>query len=340
MGLACKFGHTMINVIIPAAGIGTRLRPHTHTLTKALLPVAGKPILGHILDRLTGLPGLGGIWIVLGVFADQIRTYVTSHHQLPVHFVDQSELRGLGYAIHLGLEAIPGDDPVLVILGDTIVETDLTLFMAGPDDALGVHEVDDPRRFGVVETEGRWIKHLVEKPETPASKQAVVGLYGIKSTSLLRQCLNDVVARNRTVAGELQVTDALQLMVDRGSRMAAVNVDGWYDCGELETLLLTNRHLLQTCGQQVTVPGSVVIPPSYVAPTARIEQSVIGPYASIGDRAVVRQSIIMNSIVSEGAEMRHCVLADSMIGSHASVVGRVERLNIGDSSEIGLAIQS
>jgi len=325
----------MTNIIIPAAGIGSRLRPHTHTLSKALLPVAGKPILGHIIDRLVGVPDLGTVWIVVGFLADQIQSFVTAHYDLDVRFVHQSELRGLGYAIHLALKEIQGDDPLLVILGDTIVETNFAAFMAGPDDALGVKEVGDPRRFGVVETEGGWIRRLVEKPEIPPSHQAVVGLYGIKNTGLLRECLDIVVTRNQSVAGELQVTDALQLMVDRGSRMAAITVDGWYDCGKLETLLLTNRHLLDQRAQRVTLEGSLVIPPSFVSPTARVEHSIVGPYASIGDRAEICEAIVMNSIVSEGANIRRCVVEDSMIGSNATVVGAVEHLNIGDSSEVG-----
>lgn len=325
----------MTNVIIPAAGIGSRLRPHTHTLSKALLPVAGKPILGHIIDRLIGVPNLGTVWIVVGFLADQIESYVTTHYDLDVRFVHQSDLRGLGYAIHLALKEIPNDDPLMVILGDTIIETSFSTFMAGPDDALGVREVADPRRFGVVETEGAWIKRLVEKPANPPSHLAVVGLYGIKNTRLLRECLETVIARNQEVAGELQVTDALQLMVERGSRMAAITVEGWYDCGKLETMLLTNRHLLDQRAQHVSIPGSLIIPPSYVSPSARLERAIIGPYASIGDRAEVTEAIVANSIVSEGASIRRCVIEDSMIGANANVVGGVEHLNIGDSSEVG-----
>lgn len=327
----------MINVIIPAAGVGTRLRPHTHTAPKALLQVAGKPILGHILDRLAGLRGRGAIWLVVGFLADQIESYVREHYAgLDVRFVRQEDLRGLGFAIHLALKEVPSDDPLLVILGDTIVEIDLGAFMAGGGDALGVKEVDDPRRFGVVEVDQGLVTRLVEKPADPPSNLAVVGLYGINNTALLRRCLADVVARDAGAAGELQLTDALQLMVDRGSRMEARTVDGWYDCGKLETLLLTNQHLLRQMNTPVSAPGSVIIGPSYIAPTARVERSVIGPHVSIGDRAVVQQSILVNSIVSSDAEVRRCVLHDSMVGSNAVVSGHSQRLNVGDSSEIGI----
>jgi glucose-1-phosphate thymidylyltransferase len=328
----------MINVIIPAAGIGTRLRPLTHTAPKAMLHVAGKPILGHILDHVATLPDLGTIYLVVGFLAEQIEDYIESHYDLDIRFVHQQDLRGLGFAVHLAIDQVTSDDPLLIILGDTIVETDLTTFMAGPDEALGVKEVDDPRRFGVVETDDKHlVKRLVEKPSDPPSNLAVIGLYGIKKTALLRECLNAVVARNQTAAGELQMTDALQLMIDRGSRMEARIVEHWYDCGKPETLLSTNRHLLETHQRQYDRKDCIVIPPSYVAPSAKVERAIVGPYASIADEAEVRESVIINSIISEGAKVLRCVLEESLIGSNASVYGHIHRLNVGESSVVGLS---
>lgn len=327
----------MTNVIIPAAGVGTRLRPHTHTLPKALLHVAGKPILGHILDRLQALPDLGPVWLVVGFRGDQVRDYVQSDYDLDFRFVEQTELRGLGHAIHCALSEIPNDDPLLVILGDTILDLDLAAFMSGGDDALGVKEVADPRRFGVVElaADGRYIKRLVEKPSNPPSNLAVIGLYGIHHTRLLRNALNDVVAGGTTTAGEIQITDALQLMVERGSRMRAVSVDGWFDCGNFETLLETNRYLLQKNPGTGEWDGSAVVPPSYISPGARIERSVIGPYASVSDQAEIIDSVIRNSIVSEGASVRQCVLEDSIVGTRAVVRGSARQVNLGEASVAG-----
>ncbi|HUU44987.1 MAG TPA: sugar phosphate nucleotidyltransferase [Acidobacteriota bacterium] len=328
----------MINVIIPAAGIGTRLRPHTHTLPKALLPVAGRPILGHILNRIKGLDDLGPIWMVVGFKAPEIKAYVQSRFDLDVRFVQQNELRGLGHAIYLSMAEIPNDNPILVILGDTILEVDLAAFMSGTDDVLGVREVADPRRFGVVEldADGHRIKRLVEKPADPPSNLAVVGLYGIHNTQLFRGALADVVASNTTSAGEIQVTDALQLMVERGSRMRAHRVEGWYDCGNFETILETNRYLLETTHTPGDPKDSVVVAPSFVSPRARVVRSVIGPYASIGDDAEVVDSVVRNAIVSEGARVCRCVLEDSIIGTGAVVEGTAARLNVGESSEIGM----
>ncbi|HWO57210.1 MAG TPA: sugar phosphate nucleotidyltransferase [bacterium] len=326
----------MTNVIIPAAGVGTRLRPHTHTAPKALLPVAGKPILGHILDRIAAVDGLGTIRLVVGFLGDQIEEYVRTRYDLNVRFVQQAELLGLGYAVHLALEDTPDDDPVLIILGDTILDVDLGSFVTGPEDAIGVKEVDDPRRFGVIETDGRYITRLVEKPADPPSKWAVVGLYGIHSTGLLRRCLKDVIGSARTSAGEIQMTDALQLMVERGSRMRAVPVDGWFDCGKVETLLQTNRHLLGKSALHYQLDGSIVLPPVYIAPSAVVERSVIGPYVSIGQGARVADTVVRNSIIADEAQVSRCVMEDSLVGARATVEGTAKRLNVGDSSAVGL----
>jgi glucose-1-phosphate thymidylyltransferase len=327
----------MINVIIPAAGVGTRLRPHTHTAPKALLPVAGQPILGHILERLSGLKGLGTIRIVVGFLGDQIEEFVNNQFDLPVRFVKQDDLLGLGYAVHLALVDTPDDHPVLVILGDTILDVDLAEFVTGPDDAIGVKIVDDPRRFGVVETDGQYVKRLVEKPENPRSNLAVVGLYGIQSTELFRRCLGDVVAKSRTTAGEIQITDALQLMVERGSRMRVVPVEGWFDCGKVETLLETNRYLLGKSLIRYELDGSIVIPPVYIAPSALVERSVIGPYVSVGHGARVIDSVVRNSIIADDAQVSYSILEDSLIGARAIVEGSAKRLNVGDSSSVGLS---
>ncbi|MCH8991317.1 MAG: NTP transferase domain-containing protein [Acidobacteria bacterium] len=327
----------MTNVIIPAAGVGTRLRPHTHTRPKALLHVAGKPILGHILDRLQALPDPGPVWLVIGFRGDQVQDYVRSAYDLDFHFVEQTELRGLGHAIHLALSEIPNDDPVLVILGDTILDVDLAEFMSGGDDALGVKEVADPRRFGVVElsADGRYVKHLVEKPANPPSNLAVVGLYGFHNTPLLRSALAEVVGGGTTTAGEIQMTNALQLMVERGSRMRAVRVDGWFDCGNFESLLDTNRYLLEKSPGTGDRDGSVVVPPSYISPSARIERSVIGPYASVSDEAEIVDSVIRNSIISEGAGVKQCILENSIVGTRAVVHGSVRQVNLGEASVVG-----
>ena len=179
------------------------------------------------------------------------------------------------------------------------------------------------------------ITRLIEKPEQPTSKLAVVGIYGFHNTQLLKSCLKEVVEREVKTQGEIQITGVLQMMVDRGSTMVPHRVGGWYDCGKLETLLKTNRHLLKGFDQTYEFGDSVIIAPSYVAPTAKVSQSVIGPYVSVGDQAEVVQSVVHNTIIGEQAEVRRCLLENSMIGNAASVNGKFDHLNVGDFSEIG-----
>ena len=219
-----------MKAIIPAAGIGSRLRPHTHTAPKALLHVAGKPILGHILDELLAF-GVKEIVFVVGFLGDKIVDYVKSNYDIKASFVTQEELNGLGWAIYLTKGYIKPDEPVLIILGDTIFETDMTTILNGQYDSIGTKIVDDPRRFGIAQTDGKFVTKLIEKPEKPLSKQALVGIYYIKSTGLFIRCLDRIIDEKITTRGEYQLTDALELMIKDGCEMTTFNVDGWFDCG-------------------------------------------------------------------------------------------------------------
>jgi glucose-1-phosphate thymidylyltransferase len=324
---------TRPTIIIPAAGIGSRLRPHTHTIPKSLLHVAGKPILGHILDSIAGIDP-AEIVIVTGFLGDKVQEYVSEHYRLRTRFVEQAELLGLGYAVHLALKAI-GDGPVMILLGDTIVETDMAAFMQEGSNVLGLTPVEDPTRFGIAEVVDGMVIAMEEKPAQPRTNLALIGLYYISDTAPLRRHLNELVVKNITTKGEIELTDALQRMIDDGGRFRAFTVDGWYDCGKRETLIATNRHLLEKIAPNPVRDGSVIIPPSYVAPTAVVESSIIGPYVSISDKAVVAGSIIRNSIIGYRAEVRHALLSDSLIGHNAVVFGDFRALNVGDSSEIG-----
>jgi len=323
-----------VKVIIPVAGIGTRMRPHTHTAPKGLLHVAGKPILGHILDRLNKID-ISEIIFIIGFLGEKIADYVKKNYKFKSRFVYQEELKGLGFALHLVSPKVKKDEPVLIILGDTIIEANLGPVLKRKQNALGTHWVDDPRRFGIVEKERGWVKRLVEKPEHPTSHQAIVGLYYITDTWLLKECLKEIVSKNIRTRGEYQLTDALQLMINRGAKFSTFNIDGWYDCGKPETLLETNQHLLSKMKLKRKIPGSVLIPPVYVSPTAKIIDSVVGPFVSVADDAVIRSSIIRNSIIGEESEVNFCLLESSLIGIAANVFGTYQKLNVGDSSVVG-----
>lgn len=325
-----------MKAIIPVAGVGSRLRPHTFTLPKVLLNVAGKPILGHILDHLQAA-GVTRVSFIVGHMGDLIENYVRANYSLPCEFIVQAEPRGLGHAVSLGLNE--QDREVLVILGDTIFEIDLAPVLANSTtSALGVKEVADPRRFGVVETNNGFVTRLVEKPDQPKSNLVLVGIYLLRNAQLLRQAINILFERNLTTRGEYQLTDALQLMIEHGESMTTFPVTSWFDCGKPETLLATNRHLLDLKGTNgnasAAKSGAVIVPPVYIHPEATIERSVVGPYATVGRGAVVRDAMVRDSILGEAAHVENALVESSLVGNNSTISGRFLRYNLGDSSEI------
>ena len=321
-----------MRAIIPVAGFGSRLRPHTYTLPKVLLNVAGKPIIGHILDKIIE-DGFNEATIIVGHLGDKIRDYVLSQYKINVDFVEQAEAKGLAHAIYLARKSF-SSEPILIILGDTIFDVDLKPVIKGQHSAIGVKQVADPRRFGVVELTDGFAKNLIEKPEEPKSNLAIVGLYWIRNPKLLEQCIDELFIKDKKTKGEYQLTDALQLMIQQGEKIKTFDVEGWYDCGKPETLLATNRHLLSKIPNKKKLDGVVIIPPVFISDQAKVTNSIIGPYATISDGAEIVDSIIKNSIVSEDAQVRQVLIDNSLVGSNAVVTGNFKRINIGDSSEI------
>lgn len=318
--------------VVPVAGTGTRLRPHTHTYPKVLLTVGDKPIIGHILDDISA-SGIKKVCLVVGYLGEKIKEYVAKNYKgLQVSYVEQTEQKGLGHAIWLTRRAVTG--PVVVMLGDTVLDADLSKFLNSKEDCIAVKEVADPRRFGVVETKGGYISAMVEKPEHPKTNLAIVGIYSFRSSALLYNSLERLVESGRTTKGEIQFTDALALLVKEGHRIKPVAIEGWYDCGKPETLLETNRHILDRKKFSPKAKNSLIIPPVYISPTARVENSIVGPYASIGDGARIDSAIISDSIVNENAQIRNVNLGGSLVGPSATVIGRKDQLNVGENSEI------
>ena len=318
--------------VVPVAGAGTRLRPHTYTYPKVLLTVGDKPIIGHILDDLQAA-GIRKVCLVIGYLGEKIKEYVSAGYPgLHVTYVEQPEPKGLGHAIWLNRRSVGG--PVLVMLGDTILDADISKFLTSKDDCIAVKEVADPRRFGVVETRGGYISAMVEKPEKPKTNLAIVGIYSFHSSQLLYNSLEKLVASGVTTRGEVQFTDALSLMVKTGHRIKPMPIEGWYDCGKPETLLETNRHILDRKKFSPKAKNTQIIPPVYIAPTAMVENSIVGPYVSIGDGAKITSSIISDSIVNENAVIADMNLTGSLVGPSATVVGMKDRLNVGENSEI------
>lgn len=325
-----------MRAIIPVAGLGTRLRPHTHNTPKVLLNVAGKPILAHILDELI-LQGCDKATIITGYLGDMVEAYVGKHYDIEVDFVEQEEMLGLGHAIWCARETF--DDELMIILGDTIFDADLSRAKKSGKNSLGVKEVEDPRRFGVVvEKDGR-IEKLVEKPDTPISNEAIVGIYYIKDYDQMRSSLDYILDNNIKTKNEYQLTDALQHMIDNGSEFTTFGVEGWHDCGKQDTVLATNRFLLDRGSgnrKPAHAENSVIVQPCHIGEGAKLTNCVIGPYATISNGSEISDSVIKNTIVGADAKVRGVVMEDSLVGSGALLTGAFSSLSIGDNSEVRL----
>ncbi len=322
-----------MRALIPVAGVGTRLRPHTYSLPKVLLNVGGKPIVGHIVDKLRDI-GIKEISVVVGYMGEMVEEYLKKNFKADFKFFYQEERLGLGHAAQVALAGDSSDEPLLIILGDTVFDVDLTPLLKSEFSSIGVKRVDDPRRFGVVETTDGMVTKLFEKPDNPTSNLAVVGLYFIKSPRKLLDALTEVINRNIKTKGEYQLTDALQIMLDRGEKITFFEIDGWYDCGKPETLLETNRHLLKKTKHYKKRDDVVIIPPVYIEDSAKISNSIIGPNATIDSDVIVNDSLIRDSIIGSGASIQNSLLEGSIVGQNAQLKGSFKRVNAGDSTEI------
>ena len=322
-----------MRAIIPVAGLGSRLKPHTYSTPKVLLNVGGKPILGHILDKLLE-EDVKKATFVIGHLGDKIIDYVqSSYPSVHSEFIEQKEMEGLGHAIYTAIPTFD-DEEIFIILGDTIFDVNLKEVFKKKRTALGVKEVNDPRRFGVAVMENGFIKRLVEKPQVLVSNLALVGLYYIADSKALKKSLVQLVENNLRTKGELQLTDALQIMLDDGIKISTFPVDGWYDCGKPETLLSTNQYLLDHKSASRKFDSVIIKHPVFIAKDAEISNSVIGPYATIDSGCKIDECIIKNSIVGYNAIISKSLLENSIIGSNAVINGMFKKLNAGDSSEI------
>jgi glucose-1-phosphate thymidylyltransferase len=338
-----------MRAVIPVAGVGTRLRPHTYSLPKVLLNVAGKPMISHILDALFE-HNVTKVTIITGYMSEEIEEFIHKNYgNLQIDFVKQEERLGLGHAIWTGKETYKADEPLIIILGDTIFDVDLSVALKSEVSSIGIKQVEDPRRFGVVVLDenrkinnDKIIQKFVEKPVDFVSDLAIVGMYFIKKSENLVKSLNNLIENDIRTRGEYQLTDALELMLKAGEIFTTFPVEGWYDCGKRETLLSTNKILLekyysiQNKFNQKEFKQNVIIPPCFISENAEVENSVIGPYVSISDGAFVRDSIIKNSIINNDAKVENSLLSESIIGYESEVKGKFSEYNLGSSSTIEL----
>lgn len=327
-----------MKIIIPVAGPGTKLRPHTHTQPKALMPVAGKPILSHIIEHLQE-GGFKEFIFVIGYLGDKIESYLKSKYpNLILSFVVQEPREGLGHAVWLTRKKISPDDELLIVLGDTIFDFDLSAVIKNKHSVLGVRKVEDPRLFGVAEldSEGN-VTRLTEKPAIPKSNMALVGIYFIKHAGKLMDALEFNIKNKKHSNNEYHLTDGLMKMIEDGEQVSTFQVGNWFDCGEKSKLLETNAILLNRnikSQKAYTFPNTILIPPVSIAENCSIKDSIIGPHVSIGEHSIISNCIIRDSIIGAYSQLETAVLHQSVVGNDAYLKGLSQSLNIGDSNEI------
>jgi glucose-1-phosphate thymidylyltransferase len=328
-----------MKAVIPVAGAGLRLRPHTNTQPKPLLPVAGKPIMAFIIEELLE-SGVVDFVFIIGYLGDKIKNFVeTAYPALKATFVVQEERLGLGHAIWTARHELAGEDEILILLGDTIVDVDMKDYIAMPESCLTVMRVQDPREFGVVELDAQGIvSRIVEKPRIPKSNLALVGLYKIKEVEMLLQCLEEMIAAKKTNNGEYHLADGLMAMVEKGAKIKTIEAKTWFDCGKRDILLHTNAVLLAKMSPDRDTyrdfGNSVIIPPVHIGIGCIIENSILGPHVTIGDHARIESAIIRDSIIGSYTVIEEAVLHHSIIGSDTSVKGLSQSLSLGDNTEV------
>ena len=324
-----------MKVIIPLAGKGTRLRPHTHVTPKPMLKIAGKPVMDYILDDLQRLGGIDQIVYITGHLKEKVEEHVRGGYKFDSVFIEQKVQDGTAGAVELAKPYV--HDPVLIIFVDTIFDADLSVInRTDADGIIWVKEVEDYQRFGVVVTDAQGnMTKIVEKPSTPISKRANIGLYYVRNWKLLFEGIEHTLKQPAN-KGEFFLTDAFQYMIDKGAKIKVIDVEGWYDAGKLDTLLETNRVILDKGAATKGVKGtnSTIVDPVYVEEGVTITDSRVGPNVSLGKGTKVEGSELRDTIVGEKATLRNAKLVNSMLGDGVVVEGVSGEITIGDHSEI------
>jgi glucose-1-phosphate thymidylyltransferase len=322
------------------AGLGTRLRPHTWSKPKPLVSAAGKTVLGHVLDILSSAPNAedAELVFIVGYLGEQVEAFMQENYpKVKTHYIRQKEMLGQSHAVAMAREFIHG--PTLIVFVDTIIDADLSFLADEEADAvIWVKEVEDPRRFGVVAVDERgWVQGLLEKPDSMDNKLAIVGIYYFARGEELLAAIDEQLSGRVQTRGEYYLADAMGLMIQKGLKMRPQTVDVWLDAGLPETVLETNRYLLDhgrdNSKEFLQSEGVVIKPPVHVHPGAQISSSTIGPYASIGAGCRITGSSVEDSVIEAGAEITSAHLKSSLVGRNARVDGLTGSFNLGDDSE-------
>jgi glucose-1-phosphate thymidylyltransferase len=322
-----------VQVIIPLAGKGTRLRPHTHLVPKPMLKVAGRPVMDWVMDTLRELP-VSELIFITGHLKEQVEAYATGRYGVPCRYIEQKVQDGTAGAINLARPHVTG--PVLIVFVDTVFEADLTLIQrTDADGIIWAKEVEDYQRFGVVVTDADgFMTKIVEKPKEPISKLANIGLYYIRDVAALWQGIDHVLAAPQN-QGEYFLTDAFQWMIERGRRILTAAVSGWYDCGKLDTLLETNEILLRKgAARHGDFPGVTIHDPVLIEGGVTLERSTIGPNVTIEQGSVIRDSTLAHAIVGADCSLSGVALSRSMLGDSVALRDFRGSASLADHSEL------
>jgi len=326
-----------MKVIVPLAGKGTRLLPLTKRVPKPLVKVAGRPIMDYVMDTVRGLD-VEELIVITGHLKDVVEGYIVKNYDVPARFVEQKTLDGTAGAINLARPYVDG--PVLIIFVDTLFDADLSVVKSSDADGiLWAKEVEDYQRFGVIVTDERgYMTRIVEKPSTPISKLANIGLYYIKDWKTLFDGITEVMRSAPGKGGEFYLTDAFQYMVDRGKKLVVGEVTGWYDCGKVDTLLETNRHLLEQGRRRRPLPqtlpkGVHIKDPVYIEDGVRLADCTIGPNVSLGAGSSVTGSTVANSILGNNVRIQGATVEGSLVGDDQVIEGRTVQDSVLDGGE-------
>jgi glucose-1-phosphate thymidylyltransferase len=323
-----------MQVIIPLAGKGTRLRPHTHLVPKPMLKVAGRPVMDYVMDRLEGLP-VSELIFITGHLKEQVEAYATQRYKVPSRYVEQKVQDGTAGAVDLARPFVKED--VLIVFVDTVFEADLTLIQrTKADGIIWAKEVEDYQRFGVVVSDAQgYMTKIVEKPKEPISRLANIGLYYMRDTAALFAGIDAVKAAPKN-KGEYYLTDAFQHMIEHGRKIQTAEVGGWYDCGEVGTLLESNGILLQNGRAKRPGPkaGVTVIDPVYIEDGVTLERCTVGPNVSIEAGTKLIGGSLKNAIVGRDVVLTDCAIDGAILGDRVKATGLVGAASLGADSEV------
>ncbi len=334
-----------MKIIVPMAGIGKRMRPHTLTIPKPLLPIAGKPIVQRLVEDIAKVCNepIEEIAFIIGDFGSEVEENLkTVARNLGAEgkIFHQEEALGTAHAIMCAKECLDGK--IVVAFADTLFRADFTLDDS-KDGIIWVQKVEDPRPFGVVKLNDEGIiTDFVEKPETFVSDLAIIGIYYFKDGANLRAELQYLLDNDIKDKGEYQLTDALENMKNKGVRFAPGEVKEWLDCGNKNATVYTNQRVLEflqadnelLIDPSVKTVNSVIIPPCYIGKNVIIENSVIGPHVSVGDNTSVTDSRISNAIIQTNTSLKGVYLTNTMIGNYTTVSDMPKEISIGDYNQL------